>query len=382
MKRVFLVVLDAVGIGNAPDAAAFGDIGANTLKSAYKTGKLNIPMLEKMGIGNIEGIDYLKKAENPIASVGRMVEKSNGKDTTVGHWEIAGIYSDSPMPTYPNGFPDEVIEAFKEATGRGVLCNKPASGTEVIREYGELHRKTGDLIVYTSADSVFQIAAHEDTVPLPLLYEYCKKAREILSGKHAVGRVIARPFIGNNGNYTRTASRRDFSLKPPKKSMLNAISEAGLEVISVGKISDIFLGDGITESIPTHGNGEGMKKTEELLLRDFRGLAFINLVDFDMLYGHRQDAEGFAKALSDFDAWLSGFIEKLGSDDALIITADHGCDPSDEDTDHSRECVPLIIYEKNQTAKAIGTKNGFGTVARTVTKMLGIDFIPDVYEEI
>ena len=382
MKRVFLIVLDAVGIGNAPDAAAFGDQGANTLYSAYKTGKLNIPTLKKMGIGNIEGIDYLEKAISPCASVGRMCEASAGKDTTVGHWEIAGIYSATAMPTYPNGFPSELTDAFKRATGRGILCNKPASGTEVIREFGELHQKTGDLIVYTSADSVFQIAAHEDTVALALLYEYCEKAREILCGKHAVGRVIARPFIGSPGNYTRTANRRDFSLKPPKKSMLNAISESGLDVISVGKINDIFLGEGITDSLPTHGNKEGMQITNALLDRDFKGLAFINLVDFDMLFGHRQDAEGFATALSEFDEWLSKFMQKMNDDDALIITADHGCDPSDEDTDHSRECVPLLIYSKSISPKNLGTKKGFGTVARTVTKMLGVDFTPDVYEEI
>ena len=374
MKRVFLIVLDSCGIGYEPDADLFGDVGANTLKRISASEKFNIPTLIKMGIGNIDGVDYLEKCEEPMATVGRLREVSMGKDTTIGHWEIAGIVSKSPLPTYPNGFPKDVISEFEAATGRKVICNKPYSGTDVIRDYGKEHVQTGALIVYTSADSVFQIAAHEDVVPLEQLYEYCRIARGILHGKHGVGRVIARPFTGEIGDFKRTANRRDFSLVPPKMTMLDAIKGAGLDVISVGKIYDIFVGAGITESNLTHSNTEGMEVTAKIAERDFKGLCFTNLGDFDMLYGHRQDIDGYAAALSEFDAWLAGFIEKLGEDDALIITADHGCDPGDNSTDHTREYVPLIIYNKAATPENLGTRFGFYDIAERVTEMLGVDF--------
>ena len=374
MKRVFLIVLDSCGIGYEPDADLFGDIGANTLKRISGSEKFNIPTLIKMGIGNIDGVDYLEKCDEPMATVGRLREVSMGKDTTIGHWEIAGIVSKSPLPTYPNGFPKEVLSEFEAAVGRKVICNKPYSGTDVIKDYGKEHVQTGALIVYTSADSVFQIAAHEDVVPLEQLYEYCRIARGILHGKHGVGRVIARPFTGEIGDFKRTANRRDFSLVPPKMTMLDAIKGAGLDVISVGKIYDIFVGAGITESNLTHSNTEGMEVTAAIAERDFKGLCFTNLVDFDMLYGHRQDIDGYAAALSEFDSWLAGFIEKLGEDDTLIITADHGCDPGDESTDHTREYVPFIMYNKATKPENIGTRFGFYDIAEKVTEMLGVDF--------
>ena len=374
IKRVFLIVLDSCGIGYEPDADLFGDVGANTLKRISASDKFNIPNLIKMGIGNIDGVDYLEKCEDPIATVARLREVSMGKDTTIGHWEIAGIVSKSPLPTYPNGFPKEVISEFEKAVGRKVICNKPYSGTDVIRDYGKEHVQTGALIVYTSADSVFQIAAHEDVVPLEQLYAYCRIAREILVGKHGVGRVIARPFTGEVGEFKRTANRRDFSLVPPKTTMLDAIKNAGLDVISVGKIYDIFVGAGITDSTLTHSNTEGMQVTSEIAQRDFHGLCFTNLVDFDMLYGHRQDIDGYAAALTEFDTWLAGFIEKLGEDDALIITADHGCDPGDESTDHTREYVPFIMYNKGSKVENLGTRMGFYEIAERITDMLGVDF--------
>ncbi len=371
-KRVFLIVLDSFGIGAAPDARDFGDEGANTLGSLIKTGELRIPNLEAMGLGLVDGVSGLKRVGSPSASFGRMRELSRGKDTTVGHWELAGLISHAPLPTYPDGFPEEVIRAFEAVVGRGVLCNKPYSGTEVIRDFGEEHLRTGKLIVYTSADSVFQIAAHEGVVPPDKLYEYCRVARKILSGAHAVGRVIARPFNGEAGSFVRTERRRDFSLSPHGKTVLDAIKESGMDVISVGKISDIFAGAGITESIKTHSNFEGMQATEKLAERGFEGLAFVNLVDFDMKYGHRQDAVGYAKAMSEFDAWLGGFIKKLRADDLLIITADHGCDPSDSSTDHTREYVPLLIF--GEPPRALGTLDGFYAASRAVCEALSVDY--------
>ncbi len=364
-----MIVLDSLGIGNAPDAAAFGDAGANTLGRIAKG--LALKNLSSLGLGNIDGVDAIESTETPRAAHGRLIEKSLGKDTTIGHWELCGIVSERPLPTYPEGFPPEVLSAFSEETGRGVLCNLPYSGTDVIRDYGEEHMKSGDLIVYTSADSVFQIAAHEDLVPCELLYDYCRKARKILTGKHAVGRVIARPFIGEPGNFTRTANRRDFSLEPYGKTLPDLLSEEGYDVISIGKISDIFAGRGMTESHPTHGNAEGMETALALADRDFHGLCFINLVDFDMLYGHRQDVSGYAKALADFDAFLPSLLEKLGEEDALIITADHGCDPGDDSTDHTRECVPLLIYGKKIKPENLGTVEGFAAAGMTVAELLG-----------
>ena len=369
-KRIFLIVLDSFGIGAAPDAADFGDAGADTLGSINATGQLNIPNLTKLGLGNIDGVTAVPAIDFPLATVARIREKSRGKDTTTGHWEIAGIVSESPMPTYPNGFPAEVMEAFEAAVGRGTLCNLPYSGTDVIRDYGEEHMKTGKLIVYTSADSVFQIAAHESLVPVDELYRICEIARGILQGKHGVGRVIARPFEGEAPNFKRTANRRDFSLVPPHGTMLDQLKEAGLDTIGVGKIGDIFALAGITETNPTHGNREGMEVTTAMQGRDFHGLCFVNLVDFDMLYGHRQDAVGYAKAISDFDAWLGGFIPNMKEDDILMITADHGCDPSDQSTDHTREYIPFLMYGASVTPESLGTLTGFDNIARMVCEKL------------
>ena len=338
-----------------------------------------------MGLGNIDGQDYLPTEKKPLAAFARLQERSMGKDTTIGHWEIAGVVSPAPLPTYPDGFPDEVIKEFEAETGRGVLCNKPYSGTVVINDYGEEHIKTGKLIVYTSADSVFQIAAHEDVVPLEKLYEYCRTARKILKGKHAVGRVIARPFITVDGKFVRTANRRDFSLLPPKETLLDALKKDGKTVYAVGKINDIFAGRGVTKHVMTHGNTEGMKVALEALDEDFEGLCFVNLVDFDMLYGHRQDVLGYAAAFSEFDFWLSSFTAKMKEDDVLIITADHGCDPGDSHTDHSREYVPALVYGKNIKPVNLGTRQGFCDIAATVAEYLdssyrgdGNSFLPDI----
>ncbi len=373
MKRVFLIVLDSVGAGEMPDAADFGDAGAHTLRSVSRSKEFSIPNLKKLGIGNIKGLEFLGKTDTPVAAYGRMKEQSKGKDTTIGHWEIAGIVSPRPLPTYPNGFPQELLDEFSKRCGRGVLCNLPYSGTSVIRDYGEEHVKTGKLIVYTSADSVFQIAAHEELVPPEELYRICEMARELLCGEHAVGRVIARPFVGNaKDGFTRTANRRDFSLDAPSSTMADVLLEAGFDVISVGKIIDIFAGRGFSEVIRTHGNTEGLEVSLELAKRDFHGLCFINLVDFDMLYGHRNDADGYARALTEFDAWLPSFLEHLDEDDALIITADHGCDPGDISTDHTREYVPLLIYGKGIKPTDLGERDCFADVASTVCRWLGV----------
>lgn len=376
MKRVFLIVLDSFGIGAMPDAASYGDAGTNTIGSCSTSEFFQMPNMQKLGLFDIEGVDVggkVSKAGVPLARIARMQEASRGKDTTIGHWEIAGLVSETPLPTYPDGFPKEVLDAFSEKTGRGVLCNKPYSGTEVIKVYGDAHVKTGDLIVYTSADSVFQIAAHEEVVPVEQLYEYCKIAREILVGEHGVGRVIARPFVGENGNYTRTPRRHDYSLVPPKKTMLSYISEAGKDVIAVGKIFDIFAGAGITEHTYTSGNAEGIEKTLEYLEKDFEGLCFINLVDYDMLYGHRNDIDGYAKALAYFDEKLPQIMERLHEDDMLIITADHGCDPGyTVSTDHSREYTPCLMYGKNIKPENLGTRDSFADIGATVLAYLGV----------
>lgn len=373
-KRVFLIVLDSVGIGYQPDAAHFGDDGADTMRRISVSDKFRVPTLLSLGLGNIDGIEYLEKTDAPLAAVARVREVSRGKDTTTGHWEMMGIVSERPMPTYPNGFPPEIISEFSKRVGRGVICNKPYSGTEVIADYGKQHVDSGDLIVYTSADSVFQIAAHEDIVPPEQLYEYCRIAREILTGEHAVGRVIARPFIGEEGSYKRTENRHDFSLTPPEPTALNAILDSGLEVISIGKIYDIFSGDGIGESLPTHNNTEGMQTLLEVERRDFTGLCFANLVDFDMLYGHRQDIDGYASALSAFDAWLPEFIKNMREGDVLMITADHGCDPGDQSTDHTREYVPLFIYGDKIKPVNLGTRIGFAEIGKTAAALLGVPY--------
>ena len=374
MKRVFLIVLDSCGIGQLPDAAAFGDHDCHTMRRISASPKFCANNLLKMGLGNIDGQDYLPSTATPTAAVARLAERSMGKDTTIGHWEIAGVISPKPLPTYPDGFPPEVLEAFSAATGRGVLCNKPYSGTEVIADYGAEHMRTGDLIVYTSADSVFQIAAHEDVVPLEQLYEYCRQAREILRGEHGVGRVIARPFTGSDPDFNRTANRRDFSLEPPAATLLDAIAATGKTVWGVGKISDIFAAQGITRCDLTHGNGEGMETALKAVQTDFEGLCFINLVDFDMLYGHRQDVDGYAAALTAFDSWLPSFMAQMKDDDVLMITADHGCDPGDSHTDHTREYVPLVVYGAAVNPVNLGTRSTYSDIAATVAEYLGVPY--------
>lgn len=373
-QRVFLIVLDSFGIGNAPDAKEFGDDGANTLKSIYKSDAFRTPNMNAIGLAKIDGVGYLPAAEKAIGAFGRLTESSKGKDTTIGHWEIAGIISEKPLPTYPDGFPAEVLAEFFERTGRGVLCNKPYSGTDVIRDYGDEHVKNGDLIVYTSADSVFQIAAHEEIVPLEELYRYCEIAREILVGEHGVGRVIARPFVGTSGNYQRTANRHDYSLMPPKDTMLDALVNSGYETYGIGKISDIFAGKGIQNSQRIKNNVDGMEKTIEMLNHDFRGLCFVNLVDFDMLYGHRNDIEGYARAATVFDEQLKEFMDQMEENDILMITADHGCDPGFRGTDHSRECVPFLAYGKQIREDVnLGTKNTFADIAATILDIFGVE---------
>lgn len=417
-KRVFLFVLDSFGIGEEPDAADFGDAGTSTIRSCATSKFFDMPVMHRLGLFDIdtvaeqvaEGICKRSSCDGDIMLAeatdvingeifsqiddnaalkrgiyARLQEKSAGKDTTIGHWEIAGIYSENPLPTYPNGFPREVIEEFEKRTGRKTICNLPYSGTVVINEYGDEHVKTGALIVYTSADSVFQIAAHEDVVPVEQLYEYCKIAREILKGQHGVGRVIARPFVGTSGNYTRTSRRHDFSLEPPALTMLDQLKEAGYATLAVGKIKDIFVGKGISEFVYTTGNTDGLKKSLEYADKDFEGLCFINLVDYDMLYGHRRDKDGYAQALKEFDEFLPGFLEKLGAEDVVMITADHGCDPGyTKTTDHTREYVPLIVCGQgseimkqgardNEGGINLGTRASFADIGATVLKYFGVE---------
>lgn len=377
MKRVFLIVLDSCGIGAMPDCREFGDENCNTLKRISESQKFSAENLIELGLGNIDSIDYLDKNDNPLAAVARLTEKSKGKDTTIGHWEIAGIVSEKPLPTYLDGFPQSVIDEFSQKTGRKIICNKPYSGTDIIRDYGQEHVETGALIVYTSADSVFQIAAHENVVPIETLYEYCRIAREILSGENAVGRVIARPFEGEYPNFRRTANRHDFSLAPPKETLLDALIENDKTVYAVGKIYDIFASKGISEHVFTHSNEDGMQKALEALEKDFNGLCFVNLVDYDMLYGHRQDIDGYAKAFAEFDKWLPCFIKKMNDEDVLMITADHGCDPGDSHTDHTREYTPLVIYGKQVKPINLGTRQSFADIAATVADYLDIQFYGD-----
>ncbi len=411
MKRIFLIVLDSFGIGEMPDAADYGDTGSNTLRSVLKSPFFSMPNMSRMGLFHLDGVnspEYVKRAETgasedaqniesgasdtmqdiganapteinactggisvtsgaPVGSYARMTERSAGKDTTTGHWEIAGLVSEKPMPVFPDGFPRDVIAEFERLTGRKVLCNRPYSGTAVIEDYGREHMETGALIVYTSADSVFQIAAHEEIVPVPQLYEYCEMARAMLTGEYGVGRVIARPFVGEPGHFVRTARRHDYSLLPPKDTMLDQMKEAGYSVIGVGKINDIFAGKGITEFVRTSGNAEGIDRTLEYMERDFEGLCFVNLVDFDMLYGHRNDTNGYAKALSYFDERLSEIMSKMRPEDILMITADHGCDPGTPSTDHSREYTPLILYGTPVPAGVnLGTRPTFADIGATV----------------
>ena len=376
MKRVFLIVLDSFGIGALPDSERFGDVGVNTLRSCATSRKLHIPNMIAAGLGNIDGVECLPKVDTPLGACARLTEASMGKDTTIGHWEISGIISPNPLPTYPEGFPKDVLDAFEAATGRGVLCNLPYSGTDVIRDYGKEHMETGKWIVYTSADSVFQVAAHEDVVPLEELYEACRKARQILRGKHGVGRVIARPFVGSpEEGFRRTPNRHDFSLEPPAETMLDAVKGAGLDCLAVGKIHDIFAGRGDTEYVFNKSNADGMAHTDDFAARRFNGLCFVNLVDFDMAFGHRRDIDGYANALSEFDAWLGSFLPKLGAEDILMITADHGCDPAyTATTDHTREFVPLLVLGKQVKPVNLGTRATFADIAATVTELLGVPF--------
>ncbi len=376
MKRIFLIVLDSFGIGGMPDAAAFGDVNVNTLAACATSDKLHIPNMIAAGLGNIDGVTCLPKAAAPTGAIARLQEASMGKDTTIGHWEISGLVSPEPLPTYPQGFPQEVLDAFEAATGRGVLCNLPYSGTDVIRDYGQEQLDTGKWIVYTSADSVFQVAANEELIPLEELYDACHKARNILRGKHGVGRVIARPFVGDSQRgFTRTSNRHDYSLEPASDTMLDAIKAAGLDSIAVGKIHDIFAGYGDTEYVYNKSNLNGMEHTSNYARKDFHGLCFVNLVDFDMVYGHRRDVDGYAKALTEFDTWLGTFLPALGEEDLVMITADHGCDPAyTATTDHTREYVPLLVLGKAVKPVNLGTRKSFADIAATVTELLGVAY--------
>ncbi|WP_066637495.1 phosphopentomutase [Desulfolucanica intricata] len=376
VNRIVLIVLDSVGVGELPDADEYGDSGSNTLGNlALAVGGVNLPHMADMGLGKIADIKGVPPALEPSGAYGRMAEKSKGKDTTTGHWELAGLILKEAFPVYPDGFPEDLIKKFVEQIGCPILANKVASGTEIINELGEEHMKTGYPIVYTSADSVFQIAAHEEIIPVEKLYEMCKIARKLLTGKHAVGRVIARPFIGQPGNFERTANRHDYSLKPPKKTILNILVENGISVTAVGKINDIFAGEGISASVKSKGNMDGVDKIIDLLCKDTKGLIFANLVDFDSKYGHRNDPEGYAKALEAFDLRLPEIISLLGEKDIIIITADHGCDPTTESTDHSREYVPVLVYgHLIQPGVNIGVRESFTDLASTLGEFFGINY--------
>lgn len=378
MKRVFLVVLDSVGIGEMPDAADYGDAGSHTVYAASHCKEFFMPNMQKLGFFQLDGMKVdpqheWAKAQMPLgAAVCRLSELSEGKDTTTGHWEIAGLISKEAMPTFPEGFPKELIAQFEAETGRKVLCNRPYSGTEVIKNYGKEHMETGSLIVYTSADSVFQIAAHEEVVPVEELYHYCEIARRLCTGKYGVGRVIARPFEGE-WPFTRTSRRHDYSLQPPKDTMLDYIKAQGMDVLAVGKINDIFAGKGITDFVRTQDNQDGIDKTIQYMEWDFHGLCFTNLVDFDMKYGHRNDIDGYGKALRYFDERLPELLDLLGDEDLLMITADHGCDPSTPSTDHSREYIPWVVTGKHVKPVNLRTRTGFGTIAATVMEALGVE---------
>lgn len=373
-RRAILLILDGVGVGELPDAANYGDEGSNTLVNMAKAvGGLNLPTLQRMGLGNIAQIEGVPPTDEPIACYGKMREISAGKDTTTGHWEIAGVIRTKPFPTYPNGFPPEIIEAFEQAIGRKVLGNKPASGTAIIEELGEEHLRTGYPIVYTSADSVFQIAAHEDIVPVETLYRWCEIAREILRGEHEVARVIARPFVGTPGNFKRTPRRKDFSVPPPYPTLLDALTENGLTVVTVGKVDDIFAGRGVSRAIHTSDNHDGMEQVEKLVAKEDFDFLWCTLVDFDTLYGHRNNPQGFAQALEEFDHWLEKFLPKLREGDLLLITADHGNDPTTPSTDHSREYVPLLVWTPTlRKGKPLGIRETFADVAATVADWLGV----------
>ena len=374
-NRIFLIVLDSLGIGNEPDAEKFGDGVCNTLKSISTSKKFFAPNLTKLGLFNIDGVEK-NPVKNPLGNFARLQESSQGKDTTIGHWEIAGIISENPLPTYPDGFPEKIISELEKNFGKKIICNKPYSGTAVIHDYGQEHEKTGALIVYTSADSVLQIAAHENLIPIDELYKYCKIARKIMTGKNGVGRIIARPFIGNFPNYERTSRRHDFSLEPPAETVLDSLKKNNFDSIGVGKIFDIFAGRGITKNLGINeNNSDGMKKTLNLMNENFCGLCFVNLVDFDMKFGHRRDIDGYANAVTIFDKELGEFLEKMRDDDLLMITADHGCDPGAPGTDHTREYVPLIIYGKKiKSGQNFGTLPTFSVISSIIAENFDLDF--------
>ncbi|PKM95768.1 MAG: phosphopentomutase [Firmicutes bacterium HGW-Firmicutes-1] len=377
IDRVIWIILDSVGIGELPDADQFGDVGSNTLENIAKATKLDLPNLYKLGLGNIDGVVHLGRVDKPIGIYGKMAEISNGKDTTIGHWEMSGVYSPHPLPTYPNGFPDEIITPFIEQTGREILANKPASGTQILEELGEEHMKTGKLIVYTSADSVFQIAAHEDVVPIDELYKYCSIARELLKNEHAVARVIARPFIGEPGSFKRTSNRRDYSLLPPNKTILDLVKESGKDVIAVGKIEDIFCGQGITEAVHTKDNMDGVDQTIQYMKQNNSGLIFTNLVEFDSSWGHRNDVQAYANGLMAFDKRLNEIMDEMKDSDILIMNADHGCDPTTESTDHSREYIPFIAFG-NELKKGvnIGIRKSFADIGQTISEIFDLPKLP------
>lgn len=374
-KRAFIIVLDSFGIGAEPDAKEFGDGDCNTLRSISSSKEYDTPNMKKIGLFNIDGVGCGTPEAQPIGAFARLRELSRGKDTTTGHWEIAGIVSERPMPTYPDGFPPEVIAELEKAFGRKIICNKPYSGTQVIHDYGREQKETGALIVYTSADSVLQIAAHEDDVPVEQLYDYCRTARKIMQGEHGVGRIIARPYVGEYPNYTRTPRRHDFSLDPTGDTMMDALARKGFATIGVGKISDIFAGRSISRTLGINKNNEdGMEKILKLMDEDFTGLAFVNFVDFDMQYGHRRNIDGYAKAATVFDRQLGEFMAKMKDDDILMITADHGCDPGAPGTDHTREYVPLLMYGKHVKAGLnLGTYPTFAMIGATISDMFGAD---------
>jgi phosphopentomutase len=387
IRRVILIILDACGIGELPDAHLYGDEGSNTIiNTAKAVGGLKLPNLEKLGLGNIDPIPGVNPNTKALGNYGKMAELSAGKDSTSGHWEIMGLVLEKPFPLYPRGFPPEVIETFEKAIGSKILGNKPASGTEIIKELGEEHIRTGRPIVYTSADSVFQIAAHEEIITVDELYEMCMKARKILTGGHGVARVIARPFVGKPGFFKRTERRKDFSLSPPQETVLDILKRNGIPVIGMGKIEDLFAGRGLTGSIHTKNNSDGMDKLVEAMKRFENGFLFINLVDFDMLWGHRNDAQAFASGLEDFDQRLSEVLNLLRLEDLLIITADHGCDPTTPSTDHSREYVPLLVYGKSiKKGVNLGTRKSFSDAGKTIAEIFevrgtknGVSFLKDL----
>ena len=377
-KRVFLIVLDSAGVGYEPDADRFGDVGSDTFGTCIRSGRLYVPNMEKMGLFHIEGTSFERKGAPELGCCGRLREQSAGKDTTMGHWEIGGVISPRPMPTYPNGFPAELLHEFAEKTGRGVICNEVGSGTEMIRKYGAEQIATGKWIVYTSADSVFQIAAHEEVIPLEELYEGCRIARAMLTGENAVGRVIARPYVGTAPNFTRTVNRHDFSLEPPKDTILDMMKAAGKDVIGVGKIYDIFAGRGLTRTFPNEGNEKNRDVTLAVQDEEFEGLCFVNLVDFDMMYGHRNDIKGYTDALNAFDLRLNEFLPKMRADDILMITADHGCDPGFPGTDHTREYVPLLCCGKKvKNGVKLGTRESYADIAASLAELFEIPYTGD-----